>query len=148
MGRPLSPPKIYQKMICTWNNFHRTTYEHCRQHQIPRKANQSLGNEIGQRIKMKSKTEDFRAVTRPGEGVMKDNFPHHRKPTHMQELWNLRGQPNRVTRAVGAGVAELDGNYHRNHAQWQLPAKKRLTDHNRLQQVGAGCRCAGCILSP
>ena len=25
MGRPPSPPQIYQKIICAWNNSHRTS---------------------------------------------------------------------------------------------------------------------------
>ena len=60
-----------------------------RQHQIPRKANQSLWNEVGQKIKMKRKTKDFGTETRPGEGVVKEKFPHNRKPSHREDQWGV-----------------------------------------------------------
>ena len=54
--------------------------------QIPREANQSLSNEIGQKIKMKRETKDLGMETHPGEGVVKEEkFPHNRKSFHRQD---------------------------------------------------------------
>ena len=65
---------------------------------MPRKANQSLSQEIGQEIKMKRETKDLGVETHPGEGVMKEEkFPDNRKPSHSQvhgEFWNLREKHN------------------------------------------------------
>ena len=53
--------------------------------QMPRKANQSLSQEIGQEIKMKRETKDLGVETHPGEGVVKEEkFPHNRKSFHKQ----------------------------------------------------------------
>ena len=47
--RPRSPPQIHQKITSMWSNFQKNNFLT----QIPRKANQSLWNDVGQRIKMK-----------------------------------------------------------------------------------------------
>ena len=57
--------------------------------QMPRKANQSLWNEVGQKIKMKRKTKDLGTETHLGEGVVKEKFPHNRKPSHRQDQWGV-----------------------------------------------------------
>ena len=66
---------------------------------MPRKANQSLSQEIGQEIKMKRETKDLGVETHPGEGVVKEEkFPNSKKSSHQRvcgEFWNLRGQHNR-----------------------------------------------------
>ena len=44
-------------------------------------------------MKTERETKDFRTEVHPGEGVMKEKFPHNRKPSHRHvsgELWNLR----------------------------------------------------------
>ena len=57
MERSLSPPKIHQNIM--WST---STKEHIhadRGLQTPHKANQSLLNTVGQRIKMKRETKDL-----------------------------------------------------------------------------------------
>ena len=68
-----------------------------RQHQIPRKANQSLGNEIGQRIKMKSKTEDFRTEIYYSSGGRGDS----QNPE--------KGRDGSATEAEGSSLPEVLG---------------------------------------
>ena len=67
---------------------------------MPRKANQSLQNEVEQKINIKNKDKGFkvRMESCPGEGVVKEKkFPCNRKPSHSWHqcrLWNHRGQQN------------------------------------------------------
>ena len=89
MGRSLSPLQIPQKIICMWSNFTEHLLNAGGWPQIPRKANQSLWNEVGQKIKMKRKTKDFGTETHSGEGVVKEKFPHNRKPSHRQDQWGV-----------------------------------------------------------
>ena len=96
MGRPLFPPPIHRKIICMWSNFHKTTIEHWQRTPIPRKANQSLQNKVGQNIKIKRETKDLGLGTHSEEGVVKEEkFPHSRNPLTgwvSREEWDVRGQ--------------------------------------------------------
>ena len=68
-----------------------------RGHQAPRKAAHSLPKEVEQFIKDNEAKELGTTETHPGEGIVKERFPHSRKPSHRQiceEFWNLRGQHN------------------------------------------------------
>jgi len=68
-----------------------------RGHQAPRKAAHSLPKEVEELIKDSEANELGMIETHPGEGIMKEKFPHSRKPSHRQvcgEFWNLRGQHN------------------------------------------------------
>ena len=68
-----------------------------RGHQAPRKAAHSLPKEVAQFIKDNEAKELGTTETHPGEGIVKERFPHSRKPSHRQiceEFWNLRGQHN------------------------------------------------------
>ena len=68
-----------------------------RGHQAPRNAAHSLPKEVEQFIKDKEAKELGMTETHPGEGIVKERFPHSRKPSHRQiceEFWNLRGQHN------------------------------------------------------
>ena len=48
-----------------------------------KKANQSLQNEVGQKIKTKRETNNSGKEIPPGEGVVnEEKFPHNRKPSH------------------------------------------------------------------
>ena len=65
-----------------------------RGHQAPRNAAHSLPKEVEQFIKDKEAKELGMTETHPGEGIVKEKFPHSRKPSHCQvcgEFWNLRG---------------------------------------------------------
>ena len=68
-------------------------------HQAPRKAAHALRKEVGQNIK--DKMRDKRGVeTHPREGVIKEKFPHSRKPSHrwvFREFWNLTGRGKKPT---------------------------------------------------
>ena len=97
MGRPLSPPQTHQKIIWMLNNFHKTTSE--RWQRTPGTQKGSPFSLKGGRTKYKRQREkkELGIETHPGEGVMKDNFPNSRKPSHHRvcgEFWNLRGQHN------------------------------------------------------
>ena len=48
--------------------------------QTSRKASQYPWNEVGQKIKTKKKTKDYRTGTCPREWVLKETFPHIRSP--------------------------------------------------------------------
>ena len=72
-----------------WSNFTEHLLNAGGWPQISRKANQSLWNEVGQKIKMKRKTKDFGTETHPGEGAVKEKFPHNRKPFHRQDQWGV-----------------------------------------------------------
>ena len=79
------------------SNFHKTTSEHWRR--TPGIQKGSPISMRGSRTKCKRQIRDkrLRDGAHPGEGVVKEKFPHNRKPSHMPvcgEFWNLRGQPN------------------------------------------------------
>jgi hypothetical protein len=68
-----------------WSNFHQTTFEHWQRTPLPRKANQTLQNEVGQNIKIFHFyiTKDLGIETHSVEGVVKEEkFPHSRKASH------------------------------------------------------------------
>ena len=47
--------------------------------------------------KIKRETKELGTETHPGEGVVKEEFPNTRKPSHWRvcrEFWNFRGQRN------------------------------------------------------
>ena len=78
------------------SNFHRTTSEHW--WRTPGTQKGSPISSVGDRTKYKrqKETKDLGMETLPGEGVMKEKFPHSRKPSHRHvcgEFWNLRGHP-------------------------------------------------------
>ena len=95
--RPPSPPQIYQKTICLWNNFHRTFTEHWQ-----RTPNFQKGKPISLewgRAKDKDKTGDkgvWDGDLHPGKGVMKEEkFPQIRKLLHTGlwgDLQSFRGE--------------------------------------------------------
>ena len=96
MGRPLSPPKIHQKIIWMLSDFHKTTSDAAKTPGT-QKGSRYLQKEVGQNMKDKKETKELGTETHPGEGVMKEKFPHSRKPSPRQvcgEFWNLRGQHN------------------------------------------------------
>ena len=60
MGRPLSPPQIHQKIIWMLSNFHKTTSNADRGHQVPRKAAHSLWKEVEQNLTDKKRDKRVR----------------------------------------------------------------------------------------
>ena len=98
MGKPLSPPKIHQKIISMLSNFHKQLLNAGGGHQTPRKAAQFLQEAVGQTIKDKNSDKSLGMETCLGEGVRKEEkSPHSRKFSHRHvcgEFWSLRGQHN------------------------------------------------------
>ena len=79
------------------SNFHKITSEHWQR--TPGTQKGSPISSKGARTKKKKKTEtkDVGMETHPREGVVKEKFPHNRKPSNRGvcgELWNLREQHN------------------------------------------------------
>ena len=93
--KPLSLPQIHQKIMWMLSNFHQTTSECWQRTPVTQKGNQLSSK--GQNIKEKKRGKELGMETRPGEGVLKEEFPNSRKPSHRRicgQFWNLRGQHN------------------------------------------------------
>ena len=76
------------------NNFHKTTCEYSWRTPDTQKGSpiSSKGGRT-KNIKGKTETKDLGKEICPGEKVVKEKFPHNRKPSHRQvsqELWNMR----------------------------------------------------------
>ena len=111
-----------------------------RGHQAPRKAAHSLQKEVGQNITAKRETKELGVETCPGEGVMKEKFPHSRKPSHWWvcgEFWNLREQHN------------WEGKKKTTEYTPNLNSQQRSSPEAGIyhQRAGAGWGGTGCIIS-
>ena len=130
MGRPPSPPQIYQKIICVWNNSH-TTSEHW-QRSPDFQKNIPISSESG-RAKDKDKKKGVKEVQdrdlHPREVVVKEeNFPHTFLVSYpltdrvRGELGNLRGEHSET-----GSLKAKQKIHHRDHAKWHFPGAKQLT---------------------
>ena len=79
-------------------NFHKTTSECWQRKPGTQKGSPfSLKGGRTKYKKTKKETKELGTETCPGEAIVKEMFPHNRKPSHRQvcgEFWNLRGQHN------------------------------------------------------
>ena len=82
MRRTLYPPQIHQKSFECWANSTKQLLNAGVGHQALRKAAQSLQKEVGGNIKEDNRDKNLGTETHHGEGVIKEKFPHSRKPSH------------------------------------------------------------------
>ena len=139
-----------------WSNFNKTTSECCRGPQISRRPNQSLWNEVGQKIKMKSQTKDlgmrpilgkdswrrsFHTIGNPltggsvgSFGISEGSIKRERERQRDRDRETEREREREITTEF-----MLNGNY-------QL----RSSSHAYVcpQQVGSGCGGIGCNINP
>ena len=80
MGRPLYPPQIHQKYICTLSKLHKTTSECWQRISATQKSSPLSSKEGRQNIKDKKRDKIVRDGDCPGNGVLKEKFPNTRKP--------------------------------------------------------------------
>ena len=82
--------------------------------QTSRKANQSPRKDTGQRIKTKRGTKYFGTGACCGVGVVKEKFPHNRKPSHRWdegELRKPRGKHEKAKLRKFTTATAPNGNY-------------------------------------